>query len=75
MTRDEIFSFAILQNQYFIAYKQAKRRDDDIAIVNMALNVHIIPETNVIQEAHIAFGGMAPTTVLAKRTCQRIIGR
>ncbi|KAG5346531.1 XDH dehydrogenase, partial [Acromyrmex charruanus] len=63
------------ENQFFIAYKQAKRRDDDIAIVNMALNVYFISETNVIQEAHIAFGGMAPTTILARQTCQKIIGR
>lgn len=63
------------ENQYFIAYKQAKRRDDDIAIVNMALNVHFAPDKNIVQEAHIAFGGMAPTTILAKQTCQKIIGK
>ncbi|EFN79891.1 Xanthine dehydrogenase [Harpegnathos saltator] len=63
------------QNQYFIAYKQAKRRDDDIAIVNMALNVSFVPNTSMIQEAHIAFGGMAPTTVLARQTCEKMIGR
>ncbi|XP_050457292.1 xanthine dehydrogenase isoform X1 [Cataglyphis hispanica] len=63
------------ENQYFIAYKQAKRRDDDIAIVNMALNVHFVPDKNIIQEAHIAFGGMAPTTILARQTCQKIIGK
>ena len=27
------------ENQHFVAYKQAKRRDDDIAIVNAAFNV------------------------------------
>ncbi|XP_077270195.1 xanthine dehydrogenase rosy isoform X1 [Temnothorax americanus] len=63
------------ENQYFIAYKQAKRRDDDIAIVNMALNVYFVPDTSIIQEALIAFGGMAPTTILARQTCQKIIGR
>ncbi|XP_029159752.1 xanthine dehydrogenase-like [Nylanderia fulva] len=63
------------ENQYFIAYKQAKRRDDDIAIVNMALNVHFVPDKNIVQEAHIAFGGMAPTTILARQTCQKIIGK
>ncbi|XP_032670200.1 xanthine dehydrogenase isoform X2 [Odontomachus brunneus] len=63
------------QNQYFIAYKQAKRRDDDIAIVNMALNVYFVPDSSTIQEAHLAFGGMAPTTILARRTCQKMIGR
>ncbi|XP_020282076.1 xanthine dehydrogenase [Pseudomyrmex gracilis] len=59
------------QNQYFVAYKQAKRRDDDIAIVNMALNVYFVGD--IVQEAHIAFGGMAPTTILAKQTCQKMI--
>lgn len=41
----------------------------------MALNVHFIPDKNIIQEAHIAFGGMAPTTILARQTCQKIIGK
>lgn len=63
------------KNQYFIAYKQARRRDDDIAIVNMALNVFFEPETNIVQKAYLAFGGMAPTTVLARKTCEIMIGR
>lgn len=37
----------------------------------MALNVYFVGD--IVQEAHIAFGGMAPTTILAKRTCQKII--
>lgn len=63
-----------LENQFFVAYKQAKRRDDDIAIVNIALNVFIGSDISV-KEAHIAFGGLAPTTVLARKTCKKIIGR
>ncbi|CAK9809030.1 Xanthine dehydrogenase [Anthophora quadrimaculata] len=63
------------KNQYFVAYKQARRRDDDIAIVNMALNVFFKPETNIVDKAYLAFGGMAPTTVLARKTCETIIGR
>lgn len=63
------------ESQYFIAYKQAKRRDDDIAIVNMALNVIFQPETTVITEAHLAFGGMAPTTKLAVKTCSDMAGK
>ncbi|XP_014226482.1 xanthine dehydrogenase [Trichogramma pretiosum] len=62
-------------NQYFVAYKQAKRRDDDIAIVNLAMNVFFEPGTAIVQEAHMAFGGMAPTTVLARKTCSAMIGR
>lgn len=41
----------------------------------MALNVYFVPDTSVIQEARIAFGGMAPTTILARQTCQKMIGR
>lgn len=62
-------------SQYFVAYKQAKRRDDDIAIVNMALNVTFKPNTNEIIEAHLAYGGMAPTTKLAVNTCRGMIGK
>ncbi|XP_012285981.1 xanthine dehydrogenase [Orussus abietinus] len=64
-----------VEGQYFVAYKQAKRRDDDIAIVNLALNVFLKPKTNTVQDVHMAFGGMAPVTTLARKTCQTIIGK
>ncbi|KAK0098372.1 hypothetical protein PV326_008961 [Microctonus aethiopoides] len=63
------------KSQYFIAYKQAKRRDDDIAIVNMALNVFFHSGTNKIMDVHLAYGGMAPTTKLAIETCRKMIGK
>ena len=58
-----------------MAYKQAKRRDDDIAIVNLAFNVYFEPRTSIITKAFMAFGGMAPTTILARKTCEAMIGR
>ncbi|XP_051167236.1 xanthine dehydrogenase [Leptopilina boulardi] len=63
-----------LENQFFVAYKQSKRRDDDIAIVNMALNVFLESDIS-IKKIHIAFGGLAPTTVLATKTCEKLIGQ
>lgn len=63
------------KDQFFIAYKQAKRRDDDIAIVNMALDVTFKKESDVVVNMHVAYGGMAPTIVLAPKTCSRIIGK
>lgn len=71
-----------LPNQYFVAYKQARRRDDDIAIVNMALNLFIGPqsqdsastEEGSIQKMNIAFGGMGPTTIVAKETSESLVG-
>lgn len=62
-------------NQYFLAYKQAKRRDDDIAIVNMALNVTFQSDKDVVANIHVAFGGMAPTVALAPKSCALIIGK
>lgn len=58
-----------------MAYKQAKRRDDDIAIVNLALNVFFEPGTSIVAKAFMAFGGMAPTTVLARKSCEAMIGK
>lgn len=63
------------RDQYFVAYKQAKRRDDDIAIVNMALNVTFQTNKDVVANIHVAFGGMAPTVVLAPKSCALIIGK
>lgn len=59
-----------LEHQYVIAFKQAKRRDDDIAIVNAAINVFIDPKTITVDKIYMAFGGMAPTTVLAVRSAE-----
>lgn len=63
------------QDQYFYAYKQAKRRDDDIAIVNMAANVELKPGTDIIQDINLAFGGMANITVVAVKTKEKLIGK
>lgn len=62
-------------DQYFFAYKQSKRREDDIAIVNMALSVTFQAETDVIAEMNLAFGGMAATVALTPDTCAQHIGR
>lgn len=45
--------------QAFRAYKVSKRLDDDISAVCAAFNLRI--EEGVVQEARIAFGGMAAT--------------
>lgn len=62
-------------NQHIRAYKQAKRRDDDIAIVNVAINVKFIAGTNVLEDIQLAFGGMGPTTILAQKTAAKAVGK
>lgn len=49
------------------AYKQAKRKDDDIAIVTAAFRVRL-DEEGKVDTISLAYGGMAPTTVLSNAT-------
>jgi xanthine dehydrogenase/oxidase len=63
------------ENQHFIAYKQAKRREDDITIVNAVFNISLNHENGIVENAALAFGGMAPTTVMALRTAEVLKGR
>lgn len=62
-------------SQHFLAYKQAKRRDDDIAIVNGAFYVRFLDGSNIVDETQFAFSGMAPTTVLTPQTSANVKGR
>ncbi|ODM98964.1 Xanthine dehydrogenase/oxidase [Orchesella cincta] len=62
------------EDEYFWGFKQAKRRDDDIAIVNAGMYVRFSVGTNVIANINLAFGGMAPTTVMARTTASSLIG-
>lgn len=62
-------------NEFVYAYKQSRRREDDIAIVNAAFRVVFQPNSSCIKEIHMAFGGMNVTTVLAVNTGQKLKGR
>lgn len=62
------------ENHHFLAYKQAKRRDDDIAIVNLALNVKFEPNTDKIKYLNLAYGGVAPTVAMTPKTCAAATG-
>ena len=51
------------KGEYTRSFKQAKRRDDDIAIVNAAFKV-LLGDNGIIEEACLVFGGMAATTLM-----------
>ncbi|XP_068222819.1 xanthine dehydrogenase/oxidase [Palaemon carinicauda] len=63
------------EGEYFFGYKQAKRRDDDIAIVNAGMKVIFEHESDIVKQLDLAFGGMAPTTVMAPITMKKLIGK
>ncbi|KAK4507798.1 hypothetical protein PRZ48_001533 [Zasmidium cellare] len=62
------------KGEYMRAYKQAKRKDDDIAIVNAALRVHL-DEKNVVRNSSLVYGGMAPVTIGAKKAMEYLEGK
>ncbi|KAK6190386.1 hypothetical protein SNE40_002268 [Patella caerulea] len=63
------------KNAYFETYKQALRKEDDIAIVNAGMRVVFEDESDVIEELYLSYGGMAPTTIMAKNTMSNLVGR
>lgn len=62
------------KGEYIRAYKQSKRKDDDIAIVTAALRVKLSDDHHV-ENISLVFGGMAPTTVSAKQTEKLLVGK
>ncbi|KAF2236656.1 xanthine dehydrogenase/oxidase [Viridothelium virens] len=62
------------KGEFLRAYKQAKRKDDDIAITNAALRVSL-NAANIVENSSLVYGGMAPTTVAAKRAMQYLQGK
>lgn len=62
------------EREFVKAFKQAKRRDDDISIVCACMVVRIDTE-NVITYARLAYGGMAAWTVQAPKTQGYLVGK
>lgn len=62
------------ENEFIRAYKQAKRKDDDIAIVNAALRVRL-NDAYTVESASLVYGGMAPTTLSAQKATKYIQGK
>ena len=60
--------------EFLRAYKQAKRKDDDIAIVNAALRVSL-DVGHQIESVSLIYGGMAPTTLAAKEAMNYLKGK
>uniref|UniRef100_A0A8C0VCU6 Xanthine dehydrogenase n=1 Tax=Cyanistes caeruleus TaxID=156563 RepID=A0A8C0VCU6_CYACU len=63
------------KGEYFSAFKQASRREDDIAIVTCGMRVLFKDGTSQVEEIKLSYGGMAPTTILALKTCKELTGR
>ncbi|XP_023936819.2 xanthine dehydrogenase [Bicyclus anynana] len=60
--------------QFFKAYKQARRKDDDISIVTAAFSVKLDRNTQLVNEAKLCYGGMGPTTIYAEKSSNKMKG-
>lgn len=56
------------------AYKQAKRKDDDIAIVTAGFRVRL-DQDGYVEDSGFSLGGMAPTTVMAVKAQKAVAGK
>ena len=62
------------QGEYLRAYKQAKRKDDDIAIVNAVLRVQL-NDAKIVENASLIYGGLAPITKAAQQATEFLKGK
>ena len=62
------------KNENVDAYKQARRREDDIAIVNGCFAVSFFDD-GTVDQCRLAFGGMSYITILASNTQAKLKGR
>jgi xanthine dehydrogenase/oxidase len=62
------------KGEFIRAYKQSKRKDDDIAIVNAALRV-TLDEQHTVESVDLVYGGMAPTTIAARKSMDFLLGK
>ncbi|CAN6803431.1 unnamed protein product [Brassica oleracea] len=63
--------------EYVKEFKQAHRREDDVAIVNGGMRVFLEErgEELFVSNASVAFGGVAPVTFCARKTEEFLIGK
>ncbi|KAF7503972.1 hypothetical protein GJ744_002946 [Endocarpon pusillum] len=62
------------KGEYVRTYKQSKRKDDDIAIVNACLHI-AIDDGGKVEGADLVYGGMAPITVQAFNAMEFLKGK
>ncbi|KAM7104170.1 aldehyde oxidase [Molossus nigricans] len=61
--------------EFVSAFRQAQRQQNALAIVNSGMRVFFGEGDGIIRDLSISYGGVGPTTVCAKNSCQKLIGR
>uniref|UniRef100_A0A1I8JBK2 Xanthine dehydrogenase n=1 Tax=Macrostomum lignano TaxID=282301 RepID=A0A1I8JBK2_9PLAT len=64
------------RREFQFGFKQARRREDDIAIVNAGMLVRFSDgDFDLVESATVCFGGVAPVTRVATGAAEALIGR
>ncbi|XP_034864239.1 aldehyde oxidase [Mirounga leonina] len=61
--------------EFVSGFRQAQRQQNALAIVNSGMRVFFGEGGGIIRELSISYGGVGPTTVCAKNSCQELVGR
>nr|XP_036865036.1 aldehyde oxidase isoform X2 [Manis javanica]XP_036865038.1 aldehyde oxidase isoform X2 [Manis javanica]XP_036865039.1 aldehyde oxidase isoform X2 [Manis javanica] len=61
--------------EFVSAFRQAQRPQNALAIVNSGMRVLFGEGDGIIRELSISYGGVGPTTICAKNSCQKLTGR
>ncbi|XP_059249134.1 aldehyde oxidase [Mustela nigripes] len=61
--------------EFVSGFRQAQRQQNALAIVNSGMRVLFGEGDGIIRELCILYGGVGPTTVCAKNSCQKLLGR
>ncbi|XP_048200961.1 aldehyde oxidase isoform X2 [Perognathus longimembris pacificus] len=61
--------------EFVSAFRQAPRQQNALATVNSGMRVFFGEGDGIIKEMSILYGGVGPTTICAKNSCQKLIGR
>uniref|UniRef100_A0A8C4ILU3 2Fe-2S ferredoxin-type domain-containing protein n=1 Tax=Dicentrarchus labrax TaxID=13489 RepID=A0A8C4ILU3_DICLA len=61
--------------EFVAAYRQAQRREFAFSFLNAGMKVAIKEGTDVVESLSIYYGGVGPTLVKPKLTCQQLVSR
>uniref|UniRef100_A0A8C6Z9C6 Aldehyde oxidase 2-like n=1 Tax=Nothoprocta perdicaria TaxID=30464 RepID=A0A8C6Z9C6_NOTPE len=63
------------KDDFISAFRQAERRKNALSVVNSGMRVLFSPGTDTIEDLSILYGGISSTTISARKSCEKLIGR
>ncbi|NXE07252.1 AOXB oxidase, partial [Lophotis ruficrista] len=78
MPKEVIVSVLIpysMKDDFISAFRQAERQKNAFSIVNSGMRVLFSPGTDAIVDLSILYGGIGSTTLSARKSCEKLIGR